>query len=291
LLKSIHLVRKLDAARTSPAIITTIQRIVDTITMCLPDLSRLMEEDVEIVDTPNAQTLIISIGGDGTMLEAMRLSATRGGIAMGINLGRIGFLSDFIMHDSLPKTLREIFEQEKENLSGEVQTIPSHYPLESRMGLQLNYPALKDGRPPIAFNEFTIAEKYSDEMLQYHLKIGEMDAGYHRANSLILATPTGSTAYSLAAGGSLVIPSIDVIQIVPVAAATMTSRSIIVDARSTILVEAMKGNIVLRADGTPVDVQSFKFAISAAVVRAKIIHPPKWNFFEMLTKKLGWQQG
>jgi NAD+ kinase len=149
-------------------------------------------------------------------------------------------------------------------------------------------------------NEVSIANSQSDSAVEYHLRINQHYAGLHRANSVVISTPTGSTAYALSAGGAIVYPSLSVVEIVPVAPLTMASRPIIVSGDATIEVEARirdGGSISARGDGllfgnyvTDTSEMSVKFTVSVHPNKARLLHAPDWNFFEVLTNKLGWSR-
>lgn len=227
------------------------------------------------------KTLVVAVGGDGTMLEAMRVAHSHCATAVGINLGKVGFLADFTPDKKLVQELCDI-----------LQSPFDKHDVEERMCLETF--GEFDQFPQIAFNEIVISNKLSDQLIQYHLQIGNVDAGYHRGNSLILGTPTGSTAYTLSAGGGLMLPSMKAIQIVPVSPLSMTSRPIIVPAdedQEIIVAVETEGEWTLKCDG-----QVMKTAQSPGIVKVRacdvpvnVIHPKGWNFFNMLTKKLGWK--
>ena len=132
-------------------------------------------------------------------------------------------------------------------------------------------------------------------MITYRLLFDDTDAGIYRANSILVSSPTGSTAYSLSAGGALMMPSIQALQVVPVAPLTMTARPIIVSADTQIEIQAWGGQVATRSDGlewitSHVDYTKEEpfslFVQNQGSVR--ILHNKDWNFFDMLTQKLGW---
>lgn len=229
-------------------------------------------------------TLIIAVGGDGTMLEAMRVSANTGATAIGVNLGRVGFLTEFNNQKYLAHAMAAAF------------TLRTETFVEERMLLQ---PQI--GGAPRAVNEISVSQLYADSLITYRLHIGDMDAGVHRANGILVATPTGSTAYTLSVGGALMMPEMDAIQIVPVAPATMTSRPIIVPSNTPIELQVWGGDITVRADGQIIDPipgvtraastkdNPYCLRICASGRKAKILHFADWNFFDVLTEKLGWK--
>lgn len=232
------------------------------------------------------KTLVIAIGGDGTMLEAMRIAHNCGGIATGINLGNVGFLTDFPNDDLLAMELKTM-------LKG------GQYPVEERIGLRY-YLIDKGQEKPfnthIAFNEFVISNKFSDQLIKYRLFIGDRCAGVHRANALIVGTPTGSTAYSLSAGGGLLLPSMEAMQIIPVAPISMTSRPIIIPSHEEVRVSIeTQDTWILKADGTTLHSFENDSYVDTQVVitqssrKVNILHSTHWSYFDILTQKLGWK--
>lgn len=239
-------------------------------------------------------SLVVAIGGDGTMLEAMRRAVLSGAAAIGINVGRVGFLTDVNL-DGKPGSMDErlmwsffvqLFKSEIE-LTEEKRTVLKH----NREDWQHT-----DRKFDLAVNEFSISRTDGDCMIEYSLKIDGFDGGVHRANSILFSSSTGSTAYALSAGGALMLPSVPAIQIVPVAPLTLTSRPLIVNPESRIEVAVWGDGITLRGDGN-VLVKShdsftvekpFRFVFQAFPERVRVLHLKNWDFFDVLHQKLGW---
>lgn len=265
---SVHIVPKLNSEHDP---------VVQAICGALVDVAYANGVEPVPHDQISGSTLIVAVGGDGTMLEAMRLSAKYDAICFGINLGRIGFLTDFSVKVPSPfGTLEQMFE---DLLRDRIA-----YVIERRTALVTEVHDVQS----IACNEFSVAPPTSDTMLRYHLWIDGISAGVHRANSLMVSTATGSTAYSLAAGGALMYPTLDALQIIPVAPATMTSRPIIVPATSVVRLELDNSDVVLRKDGQRVAHGFETVAFRKYLHPAQSLHLPGWNYFETLTEKLGW---
>lgn len=243
-----------------------------------------LELGIKVVDRASitSTTLVIAVGGDGTMLEAMRLSALRKCVSVGVNLGNVGFLTDMQPDDALTAKIVSL-------LRGE-----AHATIEDRIALVGSSP----NRDVLSCNEISIAPMSSDTMITYRLKVDQYDAGTHRANSILISTATGSTAYALSAGGALMMPSVDAIQLVPVAPMTLTSRPIIVPSTSKITVEAFGGGISVRSDGQVVNGQPqpatsdrpFVIEIEKHPDPVRVAHLPEWNFFNVLSQKFGWNR-
>jgi len=147
----------------------------------------------------------------------------------------------------------------------------------------------------IAGNEVSVSRDTSDSMITYRLIFDDTDAGIYRANSVLISSPSGSTAYSLSAGGALMMPAIQAMQVVPVAPLTMTARPIIISPDTHVEIQAWGGKIATRADGLEwmhTNTEYTKehpftvFMQSHGDVR--ILHDKNWDYFSMLTQKLGW---
>lgn len=269
---AIHVVPKLNA-HNDPKITSVIDMI--------SSVADLLNVDIVQRSRVTASTLVIAIGGDGTMLEAMRVAARANATAIGVNLGRIGFLTDVsaqqhLTHSIAAAMLRlvDTFVEERTLLETSISDV-------------------------LAVNEISVSQLYADSLITYRLRIGNVDAGVHRANGILLSTPTGSTAYSLSVGGALMMPEMDAIQIVPVAPSTMTSRPIIVPSTTPIELHVWGGDVTVRADGQLVDDVfavgeptkecPYKLTVTPYQNKAKVLHFDGWNFFDVLTEKLGWK--
>jgi NAD+ kinase len=217
------------------------------------------------------------------MLEAMRVAARADATAIGVNLGRIGFLTDISVQEHLTHAI-----------AAAILRLTDTF-IEERLLLEPSFGNM------LAINEVSISQLYADAMITYRLIIGDVDAGVHRANGLLISTPTGSTAYSLSVGGALMLPEMDAIQIVPVAPSTMTSRPIIVPSTTSIQLQVWGGAVTVRADGqildtapvskdsTPSKSDPYKLTVKPYARKAKVLHFSGWNFFDVLTEKLGWK--
>lgn len=242
-------------------------------------------ERIPPTSVPTSKTLIVAIGGDGTMLEAMRVAQPVSAYAIGINLGNVGFLTDVSHSDDM--------EALADDLLALFRNTDGQFFAERRMMLRASF---GDRTDLIAGNEICISGTMSDSMIKYRLSFDGVDAGIHRANSILISTPTGSTAYSLSAGGALMMPSMHAIQVVPVAPLTLTSRPIIVSGDTVIGVEVWGKDIAVKRDGCPNIILNPATTTTTVVVQStqetvRVIHDRRWNFFDVLTDKLGWVKG
>lgn len=242
----------------------------------------------EEVSNAEDAALFIAIGGDGTMLHAMRMSKTYAEPAIGFNIGKIGFLAEF-----QPEVVEETV----------IAIANGKFKLEERTILHES--TLRKN----AINEFVISPVLAKDTIKYEFFIDGICSGAHSANGLIISTPTGSTAYSLSVGGSILQPDAGVFQITPVAAMSLNSRSVVVSENSKITVklslrDGVKYNIISDGqvisefdsidlgggdDYTPAGKCNDKlFHFVKANQPAVLMHSENWNFFEVLHKKLRW---
>jgi NAD+ kinase len=281
---SVVVIRKLDGGKEH-------QLTDDVIKLILAECSfyRIIPVYIDVFEPGQVgtDTLFIAVGGDGTMIHAMKLAAHFNAHVIGINTGRVGFLNDF--------------SHGRESLIHDLERVFNYHTVETDDRLlikaTINSELLQDHFVAVSVNEFSIAHLESDTILSFDLLIDDQFAGSHRSNSVIVATPTGSTAYSLSAGGAILYPSMDVMEIVPVASLRMASRPIVVNGNSVVKIivhsSARNGPIIIRSDGQKVltwDIMNEPIVIniSRSEHKARIIHSRNWNFFDVLSTKMGW---
>ena len=184
----------------------------------------------ELVDQADA---LISLGGDGTMLGALRLVAARPVPVLGVNLGNLGFLVEVEPHE---------LDDALDRLESGDYTIEEH-----------SAAVLKDGADEaVAFNDVALASVPGEGAVHASLTVTGRPSGRYRCDALVLATPIGSTAYSYAAGGPLVSPMLDAVIISPVAPISGIARPAVVSAGEPIVLELLEdsGEPALQVDGT-----------------------------------------
>ena len=229
-------------------------------------------------DIARRSDVVITFGGDGTMLAAARVVQQYETPLLGVNLGKLGFLADIATEDVLPAVDRL--------LSGE-------YRIEKRMTLtavDLQYKTRYR-----ALNDIVITKNGTARVLRIETFVNGGFLATFLADGLIVATPTGSTAYSLATGGPIVVPSSNVIVLSPISAHALTARPIILPADSEIMLRATidgEGSVMVMADGVYFRMDDTETALtvrkgSKPVNLVKDIGP---NYFEMLRTKLSWAQ-
>lgn len=269
--ETIHIVRKLND-RASTKVLDIVRLVLDI----------AYGAGLETTESPDAFSIIVAVGGDGTMLEAMRVAQRVNARVIGINMGNVGFLTELSANDriQLQIDMQNLFRCRH---SGNT---------EQRWFIRAD----AGDWQATAGNEVSVAGEKSDEMIRYRLLIDGADAGVHRANSLLVSTPTGSSAYSMSAGGALMVPNMRAMQIVPVAPFSLTSRPIIVSGSSVIRIEAWGARIAVRSDGTEryvadrVYTEDDPFLVTLGIDPdpVNVLHTPRWNYFNVLAEKLGW---
>src|SRR5210317_123915 len=186
----------------------------DTLALALP-VVRIAEEEL----CAHAD-LIIAIGGDGTMLYASRLARENGTPILGVNRGRLGFLADItpdVMIDSID------------------QVLSGNYLRDTRLLLKATL-TNEDGDKAVEYglNDVVVQRRGGGGMVDFSTSVGGQYVNTHSGDGLIVATPTGSTAYALSCGGPIIEPQLDVVVIVPVCPHTLTDRPIVISADQSI---------------------------------------------------------
>jgi NAD+ kinase len=226
----------------------------------------------------DASQLLLVLGGDGTMLAAARLAAPRGIPILPINMGSLGFLTSFTvdeLHPALDDTLQGRFSlSERVMISVELE----------RAGRVIDNQRV--------LNEMVVNKGALARMIELELTIDSDFVCRYRADGLIVATPTGSTAYSLSAGGPIVHPAVESFVITPICPHTLSDRPLVVRDSSCIEMK-LSGNtesVFLTLDGQrgiplqPTD----RVRVCRAKEMLKLIQPRKKSYFEILRSKLKW---
>ncbi|MFZ5722716.1 MAG: NAD(+) kinase [Pseudomonadota bacterium] len=221
--------------------------------------------------------LVIVVGGDGSLLAAARALSRYGVPVVGINRGNLGFLTD-IMPGELELRLGAI-------LDGDYET-------EKRFLLDAE---VRRGQhvagSGVALNDVVIRAGDSVHMVEFELRIDGQLVHSQRADGLIIATPTGSTAYALSGGGPIMHPKLDAIVLVPMHPHTLSSRPIVVDGNSEIKVAITSRNSPLVSCDGQEGVRAQAGDVVYVRKRAQkltLVHPPGHDFYEACRSKLGW---
>ena len=222
--------------------------------------------------------LLLVLGGDGTLLAAAREAAPRGIPVLPVNLGSLGFLTSF--------TLEELYPALEETLAGRA---------EASERVMLTASLIRHGQvveSKNVLNEAVINKGALARMIEVELSIDGDFVCRYRADGLIVATPTGSTAYSLSAGGPIVHPAVESIILTPICPHTLTDRPLVVGDCCTVQIR-LRGpaeSVYLTLDGQKgILMQSQDcVAIARAKQRLKLIQPHRKSYYEILRSKLKW---
>lgn len=223
--------------------------------------------------------LAVVIGGDGTLLHVARRMAEKNVPVAGINLGTLGFLTDIPQSDMLTEI---------------DQILEGNYQLENRIMLQVR--VVRDGEcmyQDNALNDIVIGRYALEKLIKWQAQVNGQFVTSARSDGVILATPTGSTAYALSAGGAIVHPGTDVISMVPVSPHTLSNRPITLPANSK--VELTIHNRTPNCAHVSTDgligynlIGDEMIEITRSPHSVKLVHTENYNYFAMLRAKLGW---
>lgn len=219
---------------------------------------------------------VISIGGDGTFLRAASRVGNKGIPMLGINAGRLGFLADTT-----------------EQRAGDAIRMLhlGRYTIEQRALLQISMDSLKEGISPFALNDIALLKHDVSSMISITAKIDGTPLTTYMADGLVIATPTGSTAYSLSVGGPVIAPGTDVIELTPVAPHSLTMRPLIIQGSRviTLTVESRSHNFLVSIDGRSFSCKDgTQIEIRRAPHKISIIKPEGTDFFDTLREKMMW---
>lgn len=233
-------------------------------------------EFLSIRDLGERADIIVSFGGDGTMLHnAFELRGTSAPM-LGLNLGKLGFLAEYEMKD-VPQLVQEI----KEN----------KFVIDERMALSAHN-ITEPKKELYAINDLVIDKGRWQKMIELTVKVDNDYVCTFSADGIIVATPTGSTGYSLSTGGPIVNPKADAITISPISPHTLTMRPLVLSSNQKIAIEVNSPyeSVQVNCDGqrvyyynSPVTIEIYK-----SHQPVKLVHPNNTNYFEILRKKLLW---
>lgn len=221
--------------------------------------------------------LLISIGGDGTFLETIHIIRDSGIPVLGVNTGRLGFLAS-THKDEIKEVLQYIHEDK--------------YRLQNRSVLTLETKEKLFGQNNFALNELTVHKKDSSSMITIHAYFGDLYLNSYWADGLIVATPTGSTAYSLSCGGPIMVPGSRSFVITPIAPHNLNVRPICVpdDRPITLKIEG-RGNegFLCTLDSKSVTIDStVELVIRRANFDLNVVQTDKQNFLNTIRNKMMW---
>jgi NAD+ kinase len=216
--------------------------------------------------------LLVSLGGDGTMLRCMRMAAGRTTPVLGVNLGRLGFLAEI----------------DVDQLSGALTSIDQHrYQVEPRMAVSARLP---DGRTLTAFNDISVVRIPGDGLAAVEVLVEGCPFVRYTADAVIVATSTGSTAYSFSAGGPIVSPTVEGYLVVPAAAHSSFNRAIMLSAAEAVTLALLPscGELAVEVDGV-VEARltaGDRVEITATRAAARVVRLGDTTFYERARRKL-----
>ena len=223
--------------------------------------------------------LAIAIGGDGTILYASRLARETGTPILGVNRGRLGFLADI--------TPDEMIDSVDQVLAG-------NYLKDTRMLLEAVLEAAS-GSKATAFglNDVVVQRASEGGMVDFSTHVAGQYVNTHSGDGLIVATPTGSTAYALSCGGPILEPHIEAVALVPICPHTLTDRPIVIPASQAIdikLLERDDSHAEVTVDGTHLGTlrSGDALRVTASGKHITMLHPPNHDFYSILRSKLFW---
>jgi NAD+ kinase len=246
------------------------------------DMSGSGLQFVPLAELAQRAELAIVVGGDGTLLGAGRALAPHGVPILGVNQGRLGFMVD-VKPEDIGETLDAV-------LRGELA-------IEERLLLEARLHRADSSELPLlrAVNDVVVRNQASIRMLEFETWIDNEFISQHRADGIVISTPTGSTAYALSGGGPVLHPSVSAIALVPICPHTLSDRPIVVPAGRVI-------RVVLRGEVSGVNVTcdgqvsvtlnaGDTVEVASAPHPLRLIHPRNYSYFELLRSKLHWGRG
>jgi NAD+ kinase len=224
--------------------------------------------------------LAIVVGGDGTMLGFGRQLAPYGVPLIGINQGRLGFITDIAL-DQIETTLAPMLQG---NYTEDFRSL--------FLGKVIRDDACVFST--LAMNDVVVNRGATAGMVELRVEVNGHFLSNQRADGLIIATPTGSTAYALSSGGPIIHPSLAGWVLVPIAPHTLSNRPIVLGDDAQIAIELVSG----KDASANFDMQSLaslikgdRISVSKSEHRARFLHPVGWSYFDTLRKKLHWNEG
>lgn len=250
---------------------------------CINDkITSLMSKKGIVLASENDSHIdyVFSIGGDGTMLHSMHQYINKESLIIGINAGNVGFLTPYEISDLNNGSLFNFLE---EGVNPRIET---------RCILEYEYNGKKFG----AVNEYAFTANHPNYVIGFTVE-SEIDGiisktGLYKANTLLLSTPSGSTAYNMNAGGAIIDPSMRAIQMLMIAPTVLGNRPLIFNERATLHV-TFTSDVQIFSDGFLTSTIPAGETVNINLMKkdSKILLPDDWNFYSILSKKLHWNNG
>lgn len=223
--------------------------------------------------------LAIVVGGDGTMLNIARTLAPHGVALVGVNKGRLGFLTDVSL-DTMLETVGDI--------------VRGRYVTEERMLLAAE--VVSGGRAVfsgLAFNDVVLHRGMAGNMIDFEVRIDGQFVYTQRSDGIIVSTPTGSTAYALSAGGPILHPGLDAMALVPICPHTLSNRPVVIGAASTVEIlmhSGSDGRVHFDSHSHSDLRDGDRVVVRRAPDTIRLLHPVGHSYYHMLREKLRWSE-
>ncbi|MDJ0761064.1 MAG: NAD(+)/NADH kinase [Woeseiaceae bacterium] len=264
-------------------VIEPIQQLADHLAgsgVELYSASKGINDKVKVVDEAtlsDTADLIVAVGGDGTMLYAGALARKRDIPLLGVNRGRLGFLAD-VIPDEMTASLDQV--------------LAGNYTRESRVLMRATLSGAGKTKTAYGINDVVLQRRETGRMVDFETWIGNDYVNTHSGDGLIVATPTGSTAYALSCGGPILSPQLDALVLVPVAPHTLTDRPIVIPSNQTVEVVIVERDVKAEITVDGVSLGEIKpgdrLTVGQSDGRVTLIHPPGYDYFDILRSKLYW---
>jgi NAD+ kinase len=275
--KNIGVVSKKTLSSKESSVLSGLLGVLLKNTKTIYSTDQINFEGVDIVDIEKFNELvdlIIVFGGDGTLLGAARKFIENEIPILGINMGAVGFLTD-VNIENFESVINDIFKGD--------------YILEERSLVEAQF----SDQEVFGLNEILIHSGSYAQLMRYRLLIDGKTVYEQRSDGLIVATPTGSTAYAFSAGGSIVHPELNIWNIIPMMSQSLSSRPLIVSNKKSLEIQLIEGPLdhaMVCVDGQkdiPMEYNNSIY-INKKDLSLKIIHPSDNDFYEACREKLGW---
>ncbi len=238
----------------------------------LPSNTAIFRTTEELAGT----NFLLSIGGDGTLLETVSIIRDTKIPVVGVNTGRLGFLSNVSLN-SIDSALEAL--------------INSDYTLDSRSLIEVKSAQQNFGEFPFALNEVTLLNKQRNSMITIHAYVNDLFMSTYWADGLIVATPTGSTAYSLSCGGPIVMPASNNLLLTPIAPHNLNVRPFVISNTSKVSLraEGRDPNFLLTLDSRSFSVDNETIIeLTRAPFEINLVSFQGQSFFNTIRQKMGW---
>lgn len=236
------------------------------------DFERFSRQDISI----NEFTCLVSIGGDGTLLDTVTIIGDSGIPVVGINAGRLGFISSITI----------------EEFEGVLQTLKDEtFRCDERTLIQIETERKLFGAFNFGLNELTVHKKDTASMIQIETFLDQEYLNTYWADGIIVATPTGSTAYSLSCGGPIIVPGSENVVVTPIAPHNLNVRPVVIDnnTKLRLRIDGRSENFLIALDSrSEIILPNEEIWVSKAPFRFKLIKPEGHTFLNTMRNKLAW---